>query len=310
MAVVLHIGLPKTGSSYLQEWLSLNREILWADGLHVVSADAAHRLGTEAAAGVADTQRRDVRQIQSSCAFSDAIGEIQVPGRKTIVASEYLSMGRPECLAEILASAKVVVSDVICYLRRQDHICASGYAQAVKALGHSERIGTALHTDRLDWHQLYETWRDAFPQATLHIYNYDKCHAEGRLLRSYKEALGAGGLATQDLAQYVNLSLSAEMTEIARMLNERGKLFDPDCLLKIQNGRRFVPFGFSKKTTAEFEELFIASNRKLAARFPQEFSDYAQPGWRSKGDDLTDQISPASMAEILMEYVHQRSAAA
>ena len=117
------------------------------------------RLGIEAVADSADAERSDVRQIRNGCSLGDAIGEIQAAARHMVIASEYLSLSRPEHLAEILADAKISVSGVVCYLRRQDHICASGYAQSVKTLGHSERIGTALYTDLLNWHRLYETWQ-------------------------------------------------------------------------------------------------------------------------------------------------------
>ena len=304
MSVIPHIGFAKTANNSIREWLRRNRTGLSAGGIYAVSSTSSHRLGIAGMADSDDADRTDVRGIRESCLLPEAIGEVRAAGQTAVISSEYLSQSCPKRLAKILGSENITVSGIICYLRRQDHGCASGYAQEVKLLRCSEIIGTAAYSDRLNWDQLFDAWQTAFPQARLQFFNYEKCRQAGNLLGSFKHAIGARELVTNDAVQYQNLSLSSEMTEVARMLNERGVTFDFRYFLQLQRQATFIPFGFSSKTTLEFEKLFIESNRKFANRFPEEFHDFARAGWRSKGQDMSDRVGRERLIEILAQYIH------
>ena len=122
-----------------------------------------------------------------------------------------------------------LLSQVICYLRRQDLLVASGHVQAVKSMGCStpaRDLGRPLYSPDLDWDLLYSRWRMAFPHATLTFLNYDKCREQNTLLSSFKSTICETPVKTLDEVGRSNPGLDAELTEIARMLNERGQLFD------------------------------------------------------------------------------------
>ena len=202
MTVILHIGLAKTANNSIRAWLSRNRDSLSVGRLYAVSPESSHRLGIAGMADSDDADRIDIKGIRESCSLDDALREIHAVGQTAVISSEYFSQCCPQRLSKILGSGHVVVSGIICYLRRQDHGCASGYAQEVKLLRHSEIIGPAAYTERLNWDHLFESWRAAFPQAAMRFYNFEKCRQTGNLLGTFKQAIGARELPTHDAIQF------------------------------------------------------------------------------------------------------------
>jgi hypothetical protein len=297
--LILHIGLPKTGTTFLQEWLELNCHALAGAGILTLSSQTAHRLAIEGLHEPSLIGRRDVASIRSACSMTSVRNEIRrEPGARIVVSSEYFHVGSPDYLASFLRSEDVQVEAVICYLRRQDLLCASGYAQAVKSLGlareHDDR--PLLYTELLDWNVLHKRWTSVFPEADMIFVNYDK--AKPDLVGSFSRAIGSQQVETKLPDQRPNPSFSAEMTEVARLLNLRGKSFDPDKMLQLQSKYPFVPFGFSRPITAGFEALFRPSNAAFAAMFGDEFSDYAAPGWEPIGEDLTGQLTVERLIDL------------
>jgi hypothetical protein len=304
LSVILHIGVPKTGSTYLQEWLALNAQILAESGVTAISSAAAHRFGVEAFGNEGNGHRSDIAAIRDSCGLEEAIAEVQAAGNGVaVISSEYFHTCPPARVKEIFDGAALEVTKILCFLRRQDRLCASGYAQEVKALGLSTRLTDAVYTDLLDWNVLLETWQSAFPDASVVFENFDKCRAESSLVTRFKQAIGIDGIHTDDPQFVSNPSLSAEMTELARLLNERQKSYDLKRLFEIQRHRQFTPFSFNKKLTAQFEELFRPSNERFAKRFPGSFDDYALPGWQPNGKDMTDQLDEHRLAGMLIDFV-------
>lgn len=65
---------------------------------------------------------------------------------------------------------------------------------------------------------------------------------------------------------HTNRSLNAEMTEVARMLNERGLPPMSEALLALQRHLPGPPFGFPPYVVRQFEDAYLGSNRRLAER--------------------------------------------
>ncbi|NKM54609.1 hypothetical protein GFL21_08755 [Rhizobium anhuiense] len=307
MHVVLHIGLPKTGTTYLQEWLKLNSDKLRQSGVAVLSSVAAHRL---AAASLMDSplsSRADVVAIERDCTLPQAAKEVQdCLGHVTVISSEYFFHCDPSDVRATMEALGASVSKIICYLRRQDRVCASGYAQEVKALGLAKRVadyGEVSYEPLLDWNRLYEKWETAFPCATVTFENFESCVANGTLVETFRASIGAAEVETFDLPERVNESLSAHLTEFARMLNEKRTAYDLDRLMDIQSRTKLPPFAFDQTTTRMFETIYLATNQLLTKRFPLKFDEYCISGWRPDGIDMTDRLGPEQQADILFHYV-------
>lgn len=307
MTTVLHIGLPKTGTTYLQEWAKLNRETLLQNGIGVLSSEASHRLATASITDPEIIARADVIAINQACSLTEAMDEIKhLGGEANLVSSEYFFTCEPSQVRAAMDDAGVSVAKIICFLRRQDRACAAGYAQEVKALGSSKRIadyGDPVYTHLLDWNDLHDQWEKAFPDAKIIFENYDACRRGGApLLQTFMAAIEATADDAVDVPVRVNESLSAHLTELARMMNENGQRFDLQLLLEIQSKTKLPPFDFDKKVTRLFQEIYLPGNLKLAERFPGKFEDFCDDMWIPSGIDLTDKLD-AKQQEAIIRYV-------
>ncbi|NKL63359.1 hypothetical protein [Rhizobium leguminosarum] len=307
MSVVLHIGLPKTGTTYLQEWLKLNNDKLRQSGVAVLSSAAAHRLAAASLTDSSLSSRADVLAIERDCTLPQAAKEMHdYVGHVRVVSSEYFFHCDPSDVRVTMDALGVSVSSIICYVRRQDRVCASGYAQEVKALGLAKRIadyGEVSYNPLLDWNQLYEKWETAFPSAAIIFENFESCVANGTLVKTFRASIGATEVETFNLPERVNQSLSAHLTEFARILNEKRSAYDLDRLMDIQGRTKLPPFAFDQATTQLFERIYLPTNQLLAKRFPLKFEEYCTSGWRPNGIDMTDRLDAEQQADILFRYV-------
>ncbi len=299
MSIILHIGMPKTGSTFLQDWLRLNRGVLARSGLAALNNSLAHRVGIEAITDAATLERRDVREIRQARSWEHAITRLRAEPGRCVVSSEYMAISDPKFLAAKLSSHGLKVSAIVAYLRRQDRLCASGYAQEVKSLGLSTIPSDVSYTPVLDWNLQYASWAEAFPSAEMTFLNYERHCADDTLAASFKTALGVGHVRTSEPRSRANISLSAEMTEVARLLNDRGSAFSLESLLVLQRRYPGAPFCFSQQLISHFEAVFRPSNEMFAQRFPHEFSEFAAPGWKPSGVDMTGRVSAERLAELM-----------
>jgi hypothetical protein len=293
MKSFLHIGLPKTGTSSLQEWLRVNSASFAEAGFTVVPLMSAHRLAVETL-GDAISCRPDIVWIRAQVTLAQALAD--AAHDRAIISSEYFSLAEPRAVRDLLQEAGIGISKTIAYLRRQDIYCAAGYAQDVKAMGAFEVVTSASYTDALDWTLLRQSWQDVSEVVT--VLNYD-LHKHD-LINSFSHALGVQDIPTIDLKERFNPSLSAELTEVARILNQKQQRFDLQLLEAVKGRHPDIRFGFTAQVTGEFERHYIESNRKLAEMYPEEFSSYAVENWQSPGEDFTGRVSEEHVLEIML----------
>lgn len=89
-----------------------------------------------------------------------------------VESSEFFHICNPPHVADYFKKEGVDVVMIVCVLRRQDILAASGYAQDVKSLGRSDIVTGAAYFSYLDWNCLYESWAGAFPDADMRMINY------------------------------------------------------------------------------------------------------------------------------------------
>jgi hypothetical protein len=167
--IYLHIGRGKTGTTAIQSFLSVNREVLLAQDIHYILADSASRgRGHHGfaksfidqppvymeALGYAESARAVVRQEL-----------LQVKVETVLLSSENLTMANVEKLArfceDLFGSATV---RVIFFARSQDELAESEYNQTVKAAltrtTFEEFIATEL--EEMDFAELLAPWARRF----------------------------------------------------------------------------------------------------------------------------------------------------
>src|SRR6476620_962860 len=90
------------------------------------------------------------------------------------------------------------------------------------------------------------------------------------------------------------------MTEVARLLNERGLPPMSEALLALQRHLPGPPFGLPAYVVKQFEDAYLLCNRRLADRLRDpEFEEMSRPGWHTDGVCMAGQIDDARFAEII-----------
>ncbi|MFO7534657.1 MAG: hypothetical protein R6X19_03070 [Kiritimatiellia bacterium] len=124
----LHIGHPKTGTTSIQTFLLANRQTLRAQGVLYPETglhDSAHRLISPAFYSAA------ALEDQAPLHMTRLLKEIAESGCRTVILSfEGFCGDNPACFT---ALRDRIDTTVIYYVRRQDHIAESRYAQHVRS---------------------------------------------------------------------------------------------------------------------------------------------------------------------------------
>ncbi|HEY3474806.1 MAG TPA: hypothetical protein VGK56_09370 [Anaerolineales bacterium] len=314
--LILHIGLPKTGTTFLQNWLHTNRTRLAAHGVHVPAHPIyAHRI---AAQFIESDQRRklsDVVTIQQT-PYREALRSIlDVPGttRCTLLSSEYFWLDDPIALRHGLETEGLRVDKVIAYVRRQDRLMEAGYNQEVKGMNESSPLPPPHYSPIYDWPLLEQRWREGLPGSRVALRNYEVEAQEGILLKGFLSELGSELVEEVAEQRFVdvprsNESLSAEMLEVKRLANMIGAPQLLDVLVEAQKawggGTRFR---MSENHLRHCFDAYKESNQRLAELFPNQrfetFSSYEV--WLSEqGEDFTGRL-PAEFVVRLLKFLQE-----
>lgn len=227
--LVLHIGLHKTATTYLQNALAVGREQLLECGVlyprsgEVTEERESTREGAQS--GQAQfTVAGDHRDLIASLAR-----EVHDSTRTVVVSSEDFTLPRasrtPEQFLEMFDAFGRV--EVVLVLRRQDRWIESWYKQRVDQYRAFETrsFGQFLAEEGprvLDFHARFSPWRDGVGPGHFHALSYDDLDGGRDICRRILELAGADGrlaerIATTDVPRYA--SVRAIDTVGLRLLN-------------------------------------------------------------------------------------------
>lgn len=272
--VHLHIGLPKTGTSYLQRLMVKHRAKLVAAGVWVTGHPVhAHRLAIESITDERRAAQADVRNIRATdlaAAEAELKRGLEDPHfRRLVVSSEYFFEADPAKVRTRFAALTDAPVRIIVFLRRQDRLIESGYNQEVKAMGHREAPRTPVYTPRLDWSLVLGAWADSFDAANVTAIGYDKAAAQNAVVERFFQALGIPApKGFDDPDRTVNESLPADLLEFKRIANTFGEFGLQSWLYEaVAQGTWAGRFRFSREMATRFLELYAESNRATVERF-------------------------------------------
>jgi hypothetical protein len=317
--LTLHIGLPKTGTTYIQGWLRARCAALAELGVFVPARDiSAHRLACEFISDARRAARSDVVHIKEApyrAAFDDlARGLHDARFRQCIVSSEYFFEADPADVAVLRDAAPDVDIRIIAFLRRQDRIIESGYNQEVKAMGITARVAVGAYQKKLDWLRLFESWAAVFGEAKVSLVNFDTAARAGGVLAEFCRAAGLPAdlaVGADDRAR--NESLPADLLEFKRLANMvagSGNMVGPveDFLAAaMAAGIGGPPFRLSPEAARAHLAHYAQSNRTLATRLGYAADQPLFPEQDLQGEaagaDFTGRLPAETLAQLLALHI-------
>lgn len=217
--VVVHIGLNKTGTSSIQDFLALNTDALRAEGICYPRAGrtgaAHHALSAWVGSAEADADP------SASPVAQALLAEIQDMPRVWLSSEDFHARGPRGArnLARLLQGHPV---RIVLYLREHLAYLASWYQQNVQASGLSCSFETFCHLTHKPLSEVAETWGQVFGHGQLTLRLYDRRSlVGGDVLKDFAAQVGLEG----DLGRFVrkpyenNPSISGNLLFIKRLLN-------------------------------------------------------------------------------------------
>ena len=228
----IHIGMPKTGTTAIQDFCALNRRELGNQRLLYPALGKGHahhglmRLIYQAQPN--DHRMRRFYNLRRKIEKSKC--------ERVLVSSEFAA--RLKDVSELRRLLRGVHTRIIVYLRRQDNWLLSAYNQNVKSPATSledtfDEFTKRPHLERrLNYENLLDLWSDAFGFKNLDVYVYEEEKRNGQLIRRFLERLGVN-MNSKKLrdAGNPNRALDRHSLEIVRICNSMN--LDPTASTKI-----------------------------------------------------------------------------
>jgi hypothetical protein len=217
--IVLHIGLNKTGTSSIQDFLFLNQAALLAEGICYpkTGLDGAAHHGLSYWLGTPEADRA-LEQSPLAVALRKEIADAKL----VIISSEDLhthGARGARILARLFAGHRV---QVVFYVREHLGYLASWYQQNVQASHLSCSFDTFCHLTRKPLHLIADAWAESFGIGNMVARLYDRSALiGGDALQDFAQTVGLPG----DLKRFQrkpyenNPSVSGNLLFIKRLLN-------------------------------------------------------------------------------------------
>lgn len=314
--LVLHIGLHKTATTYVQNVLSARRyDLLRAGVLYPLAGSGLLARGVDrpttstregAQSGHALLTRRGGQET-----MADLLDELPDTASTVVLSSEDFSLGFMTP-ADYLARFSVFGSvDVVLVLRRQDLWIESYYKQVVDQYGNFETASFEEYVARegrrlLDFHARFSLWRDLVGPDHFHVLSFDDLPGGGdAICRRIVELAGVEGplldtLTSLEVPRYA--SVRAIDTLGLRVLNS---LRLEDRGLRIATAKLIydaAPDGEIELMTPSLREAIEATCASGNERIESEWFTEPVPGFRF-GSPATASSTPVPSTQDLLDYL-------
>ncbi len=237
---VLHVGLPKTGTSFVQGTMRTNAELLAGRGVHLPAAD-----GERLFAAVLHLTDRSQTWGRSSERgrkhWASVTSETRGRRGTTVISSETLCLATDEQIARILGDLGGVEVDVVVTVRDPARQVPAEWQEGVKhgrRMGYGEFLDTVLAEnapeaparrrtrDRFwraqDPTQVVDRWAARVGTEHVHVVTCPTPGSPRDLLWSrFAQVLGVSDLEIQVPEAEANTSLGEVQTEVLRRVNRR-----------------------------------------------------------------------------------------
>jgi hypothetical protein len=233
--VFLHLGLPKTGTSYLQTILWSHRDALRSAGLLVPGRERRDHLW--ASLVVRDDPRVGNRNARAPESWSVLLGESAQWDGDVVISHEFFCAASAEQAARAVDALAPAEVHLVLTAREPLGLFTSSWQESLKNKGTTpiEDYGRGESDDPLevwDWRALdlrlvLERWAGAVPADRVHIVPTPASDAApDELWRSFCSVLGVDPGVVGEAGRFPNASMGVVEAEALRRLNSRLTGFD------------------------------------------------------------------------------------
>lgn len=316
----VHIGVPKTGTTYIQRMCWDNRQAFLQAGILYPSAGARrgghHDYAFLIEGGYPDWATPQPRSLDELEA--DLAQELQTaPDSSVLLSSEqFYIFPRPEMLLEMLQRTGALrhrEPTIILYLRRQDAAQESWYNQTIKALGYSHSIDESIATfrDWWDYDANLQRWSAVFGDDAIRVRLYEEQQfAGGTLAWDFLSAMGLTGLDIRLPAERINTGLNYDLLQVQRSINrlplsvQRKRRFHKQMIALTLRSRGTGLFNESPAVdavrAASIMEYYAAGNARVANRYFGRGTLFLEDSKGSEfGQDVPQGITPKKLAHLI-----------
>ncbi len=267
--LVLHIGVHRTGTTSIQDWLHGNRGTLAAQGVHY-AFDGPNHNDLVRDLEISDSNgSRIVNRIIAEAATTDA-GTV-------VLSAEDLSWAMHVYRLAPLKSVFDV--QVVCYLRRQDAWLESWYNQNVKwpwnarasHLSPGEFLQRRGEHHWIDYEATLRRWCDTFGPDAIVARSYEEIRAGGSLIEDFATFCGIDPASLSPPEKEANASVSSTALMMLRLMKliekpppQRVMLISAVREVMDVPGAEVEPHVFSPRQRREVMEAYAASNARVA----------------------------------------------
>jgi hypothetical protein len=184
--LILHVGMPKTGSSYIQGMLNKNYQVIEAaSNINLLGGIQPHLLACHLITDDRLIERSDINDLRNK--YTEEIESTLIHKSKStnvLVSSEYFILCDKKVILEYFSKFFDSI-EIIIAVRRQDKLIASGFNQDVKALGRSSNlVWEQSNSQHMDYWEYCEQWCDFGIPVRVIDYDHVKKDDNG-LLKSF-----------------------------------------------------------------------------------------------------------------------------
>ncbi|MFT4804040.1 MAG: hypothetical protein ACI9YE_001238 [Psychroserpens sp.] len=231
--IYLHIGLEKTGSTFIQSVLFANKEALYDGGIEYPDGLFRYENMMELTSAYADEYNLiNVLRPKSTAGFRKELVEYILSKTESniVFSSEHLS-SRLQSIEQVyllLNDLKVANHEIIilAYVRSPKEWVISQYCQYIKSGGKATLSSYLSNNVRLDTYikkalspaSNIKMWLDTKLISSAHIEKYEDAKKFG-LINSFKNIIGINILPLESPNNNTNPSLNNAQTELLRLFN-------------------------------------------------------------------------------------------
>lgn len=222
--VYWHIGLPKTGTTYLQQILWHNADALRESGVTLVGQ--GHREHLWAALGMQDDRGLARRHPRAEGAWDRLLEEVSQVEGAALLTHEFFCGADDQQVARALEALAPARVDVVVTARDAAGMLAAGWQESVKNGGRRSLREVAARTERSqfgwwmwDLELVLRRWGAELPAQQIHVLPLpERSLGAAGLWEAFAQTLGING--DFDLpSRPVNQSLGVVQTEALRLVN-------------------------------------------------------------------------------------------